>query len=295
MNKHPAYRVFSFKGSRKQSIHFSHLSTAFPIPEPACFILIQEIHHHRQVPMQNYSNVLDQTTWGIHLNFEGHYASPPNPPSWLTQLQQQDWQQRGIVLWDAYHRVVAHLYASYAFELLKHLHNDTAWKTEGLVIGSPTFQLSANSANTPSTKVGGDWVLKNQIELSGDQTQTLFEFISAQEGLLKHISVYDKKYAEQALNKVYQLIADYSRKERERKGTRELIANREPKVMPTSIPRGSYFTVYQAAQVCQVTSKQIRAWVRKGKLEAFDLPGSGLIIEVEKLNEFLYKRDLDSQ
>jgi len=24
---------------------------------------------------------------GIHLNFEGYFASPPNPPLWLTQLQ----------------------------------------------------------------------------------------------------------------------------------------------------------------------------------------------------------------
>jgi hypothetical protein len=241
--------------------------------------------------MQNYSTVLDQTTWGIHLNFEGYFASSPNPPSWLTQLQQQDWQRRGVVLWDAGLRVVAHLYSGYVLEILEHLQGNDMWKTEGLVIGAPAFQLSANSVNTPSTKVGGEWVLKNQIELSGDQTQTLFEFLSAQEGLLKRISVYDKEYAEQALNKVYRLIADYGRKVRERKGTRELIENREPKVMPTSIPRGSYFTVYQAAQVCHVTSKQIKAWIRKGKLEAFDLPGLGIIIEAGKLNEFLSQRN----
>ncbi|MBI5965903.1 MAG: hypothetical protein HY863_20685 [Chloroflexi bacterium] len=112
--------------------------------------------------MQNYSTVLNQTTRGIHLNFEGHFASPPNYPS----LQQQDWQRRGIVLCDANHRIVAHLYASYSLELLEHLHNDTVWKTEGLVIGSPAFQLSANGANAPLTKVGGDWVLKNQIEFN---------------------------------------------------------------------------------------------------------------------------------
>jgi hypothetical protein len=60
--------------------------------------------------------------------------------------------------------------------------------------------------------------------------------------------------------------------------------------MPTSIPRGNYFTVYQAAQVCHATSKQIRVWIRKGKLEALDLPGLGIIIEAGKLNEFLYQR-----
>ena len=244
--------------------------------------------------MQNLSTVLDRTTWGIHLNFEGHFASPPNPPSWLTQLQQQDWQRRGVVLWDANIRIVTHLYAGYAIELLEHLQDNSVWKTKGLVVGSPAFQLSTSSANTPSTKVGGELVLKNQIELVPNQTQTLFEFLSAQEGLLKRISVYDKEDAKQALNKVYRLIADYGRKVRERKGSRELIETRKPKVMPTSIPRGCYFTVYQAAQVCQVTSKQIRAWIRKGKLEAFDLPGLGIIIEAGKLNEFLDRRNSES-
>lgn len=133
--------------------------------------------------MQNLSTVLDQTTWGIHLNFEGHFASPPNPPSWLTQLQQQDWQRRGVALWDADLRIVAHLYASYVLELLEHLQGNDTWKTEYLVIGSPAFQLSSKSTNTPSIKLGGELVLKNQIELSADQVQTLVEFLSAQENL----------------------------------------------------------------------------------------------------------------
>lgn len=157
---------------------------------------------------------------GIHLYFEGHFASPPNPPSWLTQLQQQDWQQRGIVLWDANIRIVAHLYAGYALELLEHLQGNSAWKTKGFMVGSPTFQPSSNSENTPSTKMGGEVVLKNRIELTPDQAQTLFEFLSAQKGSLKRISAYDKEDAKQALNKVFRLIAAYGRKVRERKGDR---------------------------------------------------------------------------
>jgi len=244
--------------------------------------------------MQNLSTVLDQTTWGIHLNSKGHFASPPNPPSWLNQLQQQDWQLRGVVLWHADHRIVTHIHASYALELLEHLQWNDEWKSKGLVVGSPTFQLSSNNENTPPTKAGGELVLKNQIELNADQVQTIFEFLSTREGSLKRISVYDKENAKQALNKVFRLIAAYGRKVRERKGDRELIENSEPKIIPTSIPRGRYFTVYQAAQVCQVTSKQIRAWIRNGKLEAFDLPGLGNIIEARKLIEFLDRKNSES-
>ncbi len=48
--------------------------------------------------MMNCSTVLVQNTWGVHLNFEGYYNTPPSCPSWLTKLQLQDWQQRGIVV-----------------------------------------------------------------------------------------------------------------------------------------------------------------------------------------------------
>ncbi|HUM27834.1 MAG TPA: hypothetical protein PKN81_16465 [Anaerolineales bacterium] len=241
--------------------------------------------------MQNHSTVLDQTTWGIHLNFEGYFASPPPPLSWLTQLQQQDWQQRGIVVWNASLHIVARLYAGYALELLDHLQGTDAWNTEGLVIGSPAFQLSGSHATTPSTKIAGELVLRNQIELSANQAQAFVEFLTAQESLLKRISSYEKENAKQVLNEVYRLIAAYGRRIREGKGRegRELIEGNEPKIIPTAVSNGSYFTVYQAAQVCHVTSKQIKAWIRKGKLEALDLPGLGIIIEVGKLNEFLYK------
>ena len=237
--------------------------------------------------MQNHSTILDQTTWGIHLNSERHFASPPNHPFWLTQLQQHDWQQQGIVVWAAGPHIVAHLYAGYALKLLERLQGDDTWKTEGCVIGSPAFQLSTNSVSIPSTLLGGEWVLKNQIRLGADQTQALVEFLTAWESLLKRISMYDKEDAKQALNKVFRLIAAYGRKVRERIGDSELIENREPKVIPISISRSSYFTVYQAAQVCSATSKQIRAWIRKGNLEALNLPGLGIIIDDWKTTRFL--------
>lgn len=104
--------------------------------------------------MMNCSTVLVHNSCGVHLNFEGHFSSPLSCPSWLTQLQQQDWQQRGIVMWNADLRIVAHLYARYALELLEYLHNYTAWKAEGLVIGSPAFQLSTSSTDNLSSKMG---------------------------------------------------------------------------------------------------------------------------------------------
>jgi hypothetical protein len=241
--------------------------------------------------MLNYAKVLDQNTWGVHLNFESCFSSPPSCPSWLKQFQQHDWQRRGIVLWDADLRIVAHLYAGYALELLEHLQGNEAWKTIGLVIGSPAFQLSTSSADDPSPKMEGAWILENQMELRPDQVQNLVEFLTAQESLLKRISSHDKEDAKEALSKVYQLIAAYGRKVREGKKSDKLIETTKPYILPFFIPRGNYFTVHQAAQICHATSKQIRAWIRKGKLEALDLTGLGIIIKAEKLNEFLLQRN----
>jgi hypothetical protein len=115
----------------------------------------------------------------MHLNFEGYFSTAPSSPSWLTQLQQQDWQRRGIVVWDADLHIVAHLYAEYALELIEHLQGNDTWKTNGLVIGSPAFQLSTSSAGNPSPKMGGARILENQMELSADQVQVLIEFLTA--------------------------------------------------------------------------------------------------------------------
>ena len=156
--------------------------------------------------MMNCSTALVQNTWGMHLNFGGSFSSPPSCPSWLTQLQQQDWQRRGLVVWDANLRIVAHLHAGDGLELLEHLQGNDAWKTNGLVIGSPTFQLSTGSADNPSPKKEGAWILENLMELHPDQVQDLVEFLSVQESLLKRISLHEKADAEQALSKVYQLL-----------------------------------------------------------------------------------------
>ena len=90
---------------------------------------------------------------------------------------------------------------------------------------------------------------------------------------------------------MYRLIAAYGRRVREGKKSDKLIETTKPNIRPIFIPRGNYFTVHQAAQICHATSKQIKVWIRNGKLEAFDLPGLGLIIEAGKLNEFLCQRN----
>jgi hypothetical protein len=242
--------------------------------------------------MLNIPPFLNQLTWGVHLNFEGYFTSPPTCPDWITPLQQQDWHRQAMVAWDANLYVVAHLYAGHELEILKHMRANNNWGKSGLVIGSPTFRLSIiRTTEQLNPKAERICTLENQIEPAPDQAQDLFEFLIKQEKAIVHISTRDKEDAQKTLENVYRLIAAYGRKIREGKQDAKLLEVYRKVVSPTTLPKGSYFTVSQAAQVCDAASKQIRAWIRRGKLEAIELPGLGLIIEAGKLNEFLYKRD----
>jgi hypothetical protein len=163
-----------------------------------------------------------------------------------------------------------------------------AWHSNGFLIGSATYQLSSET-------VDGILTLENQIELASDQAQDLFDFLSTHKKSLEYIATRDHEEAEDALRNIFRLIAVYGRKVREGKKDLKPVAITKPNILRTSIPRGSYFTVYQATQINGATSKQIRAWIRKGKLEELDLPGLGVIIESEKLQQFLYKKAFELQ
>ena len=194
-------------------------------------------------------------------------------------------------MWDADLHIVARLYAGYALELLEHMRANDAWKSHGFLIGSPAYQLSSNEPGTLLSETVEEILnLENPIELAPVRAQDLFDFLITHRRLLEYLSIRDKEDAEDALRTVFRQIAVYGRKVRERKGYSELTESTQPKVLPITIPHGNYVTVYQAAQICNATPKQIRAWIRKGKLEGLDLPGLGIIIEAGKLNNFLFKK-----
>lgn len=91
--------------------------------------------------MLNPSPVLNQLTWGVHLNFGGHFTSPFICPDWSMPLPQQVWHRQGVVVWEANVRIVATLYARHALEILEHMRVNNTQKENGLIIGSSSFQL----------------------------------------------------------------------------------------------------------------------------------------------------------
>ena len=250
--------------------------------------------------MLNYSPlVLNQNTWGMHINSGRYLAPPPEYPNWLNPFQNQKWQDRGVVVWDATRQVMTHLYASYALKILALMRETDSWKTSSFIVGSPAYQIpipnttrkkKTNETVTEMPQEG--WVLTNKIELSSDRAAKFFEFLTTQEEALTQIAGDEQRDAREALGRVYSLLAGYDSKRRE---MREDGKGEEPskkRILPTTIPKGKYFTIPQAAEICNVTGRQIKKWIGTRDLEAVDLPGLGKIIEAGKLNKFLSKKQV---
>jgi hypothetical protein len=212
----------------------------------------------------------NQSNWGVHINSEKYFAPPPDCPDWLTPLQKQDWQNRGVTVWNADLRIVTHLYARYALNLLKDTQETNTWQTSGLVIGSlahhiPLHKYKKQSNETDGEPLKENWILRNKIELTPDQAADLCVFLTAQEEALKQIATDDDREAREVLGKVYHLIAEYGRKVREAKKDGKVVEATKKKIIPIALPKGKYFTVSQSAEICNATSRQIRAWIWTGK------------------------------
>ena len=248
--------------------------------------------------MLNYPpSVLNQNTWGMHINSGRYLTPPPEYPDWLNPFQNPKWQDRGIVVWDATRQVMTHLYASYALKILALMRETDSWKTSSFIVGSPAYQISipntrrkrqTNETVTEMPQEG--WVLTNKIELSSDRAAKFFEFLTTQEEALKQIAADEGKDAREALGKVYSLLAGYGSKRREMMENGKGEEPSKKRIIPTTIPKGRYFTIPQVAEMCNVTVRQIKKWIGTRDLEAVDLPGLGKIIEVGKLNKFLSKK-----
>jgi len=166
-------------------------------------------------------------------------------------------------------------------------------RLSGISNSHPKYKKKKNSEETGKEQPKEGWVLTNKIELTPDHTREPLSFLTAEKETLKQIATDEDRDARETLGKVYSLIAEHGRKIRE--GGKEVGTIVEPhkkKIITTAIQKGKYFTIPQAAEACNKTSRQIRAWIRRGKLEAVELPGLGMIIEVGKLNQFVNENEI---
>lgn len=253
--------------------------------------------------MMDYSRpVLNKNIWGMHINSARFLDHPPQYPDWLNPYQQKEWQDCGFVLWDATNRMVTHVSARYALRMLSILKETESWKTKGFIVGSPAYHIlipnTRRKKKTEETRIEtptGEWVLTNKIELSSERAAELLEFLTAGDDTLKQIAIDEDREAREALGKVYGLLAEYGRKIRQAKENGKEEERPKKRVIPTALPKGKYFTIFQVAEICNMTGRQIKKWIRSRELEYIDLPGLGSIIEAEKLNKFLNEKGIENQ
>jgi hypothetical protein len=152
----------------------------------------------------------EEKTWGIHLN-ETRFSQVYQCPEWAKPLEKENWQFRGVVVWDKTIPRITRLWAGQSLHLLKMFQSTDEWKTLGVDVGIPAMQIyldnprkkkKAEEEQHPENK----WVLSDEIHLSPDRTQLLYEFISNHEKILIQIDKDDEREKGKALESAYRLL-----------------------------------------------------------------------------------------
>lgn len=154
--------------------------------------------------------------WGIHLNCYGYMKQTPCP-GWVNSSQREQWDERGVIVWDAPSHTVTRLRASQALSILEELRNTEEWKEHGIIVGEPVQRLMLPNPEKKSEVMEkeqeqkGEWVLTNQIPLSNLQTQELFAFFVGNEETLKDFAKIDKENEGRLLAQVYEYILSWKK------------------------------------------------------------------------------------
>ena len=148
--------------------------------------------------------------WGYHLNRTRYAQSCPSVPGWANPSQRDDWADRGLVVWDGNIRSATLISPTYARDLLRQMKERPELRSEGCTVGAPAYRIplgaeeSRRRKGTSDSPEGqpGTWVLSNPLELSGQRSQRLFDFLQAREGLIDELALSEKKEAKAAITRV---------------------------------------------------------------------------------------------
>ena len=243
-------------------------------------------------------------TWGIHINVWSNQSGTPNFPEWAKPLQKNDWQARGVVIWDEKTRQITRCDAGQMLNVLQNLKAADVWKQDGYVVGVPAYRIVLPSGrqkkkkeseqSKSEEKTGEGWVLTETINLTPDQTALLFDFLEKSVSTIEKLAEIESTEARERLGKAYKMILEWGRERRERQaanGETNMLSVPpvEKKVTPTLIPAGQYFSIDQVAEICRITPKGVKKWVEKGRLLPITIPGVGRLVELQELNRFLEK------
>lgn len=165
----------------------------------------------RMEGLPNLTEITDEPQWGFHLN--DSYMEDRITPGWLKPDQESTWKQMGLIIWNRKTKQVAKIWAKQSLEIMDQLLNTADWYENGITVGEPAINFEIPSGHSKSIKhtlkKDGEWVLINQIHLSGDQAKELLTFLVKKKGALTIIAEQDKKESGKLLAKAYrELLGD---------------------------------------------------------------------------------------
>jgi hypothetical protein len=218
-------KFFSNLGEGKMNCPFCQRK----IPEDSnfCNLCGKKLHEEISqnplpVVIEPLNRPVEKEEWGIHLN-QSKFSNARNYPSWAKPIQRESWNSRGIIIWDKKTEKVTKLWAYQGIQLLRVFRETIEWKENGVVVGEPAVEILLDSGRKKKKEQSqpqeNRWVLTNQIQLSGNQSQEFFLFLEKNEELLQKMEIEDDNERSRILGEVYSYILSWGKEKKDKNET----------------------------------------------------------------------------
>lgn len=109
--------------------------------------------------------------WGARFN-SGRPPATWDCPFWARPSQRDDWEKRGLLLWDHATRKITWISATHTLSILSQLRTTSEWREHGLVVGQPAVRVRLNDPEREAERV-----LSDEMEISPGQLPVVLELL----------------------------------------------------------------------------------------------------------------------
>jgi hypothetical protein len=145
-------------------------------------------------------------SWGMVLS-QRSWQQAKDWLTWTNLNQREKWEKAGLVIWDADVQQVTRLSGGQSLGLLESLRNSTEWRQQGCVVGEPAWRISLDDSEST-----GESVLVNEIALSPDRSQALYDYLVREEEALLQMQAKEEEKEALILARLYDIILSFGEK-----------------------------------------------------------------------------------
>lgn len=99
----------------------------------------------------------EQKTWGVEINRDNYYGNQAIPElclEWVSRIDKEDWQRKGVIVWSHQAQRVERLWAAYALRYLEHMRTNDDWQANGVPILRQSTVIEIENTGLYGSSIG---------------------------------------------------------------------------------------------------------------------------------------------